>query len=350
MKTFGAASILLFYCSAGFGQQSACSVPVNVLVPDTSWLQSPHVAPSPAFFDRRLTIPSVPLAFGNFDAAVGALRLPNWTLARNLPAGAFLAYDGKHQISVRSVTTESAPRRIVFVIENGSKMTSAGRTVEAAVMKDILSRGRPGDSLALLTAGGPPLELPFGSSREALLAAAADLRNPPQGQGSEGGVLDAVLQAAGWLQPPQAGDSIFLMAMHLEGKSKVSFSKVQATLAAGPVRLFGFQFGSPGLDYTGSPAGWVERSVQLFTLSRESGGVAVLEDTEQGRQYRLTDDRLEEIRNNAQQMYSAVTDYYALQLDSISGRLRIELSPAAKGKLGATIVLYPWFPRGCTRR
>jgi len=350
MRTFGAPWILLLYCSAGFGQQSACGVPVNVLVPDLSWLQSPHVPPASPFSDRRLAIPSVPLSFGNFDAALGALRLPNWTLARNLPAGAFLAYDRKRQVSVRSITIEGAPRRIVFVVENSIKMTSAGRRVAATVMSDILSKGRPGDSFALLTAGGPTRELPFGSSREALLSAADGLRNPPQGQGNERGVLDAVVQAVDWLQPPQAGDSIFLMAMHLEGKSNVSFGKARATLAAGPIRLFGFQFGSPELDYTGNPIGWVERSVQMFALSRESGGVAVLEDTEKGRQYQLANGRLEELRNNAQQMYSAVTNYYALQLDSISPHLRIELSPATKGKLGVAIVLYPWFPRECTRR
>jgi hypothetical protein len=325
VRVLGVANLLVWASTGGFSQQLPCTVPVNVLVPDLTWPQS---------LDGVLSLP-------RFDRGVGAFKLDSWDLARDLPAQAFVAHDGKRRVHIQSVTNDSTPRRIVFIVENGFPMTAAARKIEEAVITDLLSQARPDDSFALLTARGPRRELRFRASREEIRAVAEELGNPPQVDVRGEGVLDAVLEASTWFQPPQAGDSIFLMAMHLEGKSNVSFRKARATLAAGPIRLFGFQFGSPELDYTGNPIGWVERSVQMFALSRESGGVAVLEDTEQGRQYQLTNGRLEELRNNAQQMYSAVTNYYALQLDSISPHLRVDLAPSAKSQVRMAIVLHP---------
>ncbi len=295
-----------------------------MLVPDLTWPQS---------LDGVLSLP-------RFDRGVGAFKLDSWDLARDLPAQAFVAHDGKRRVHIQSVTNDRTPRRIVFVVENGFPMTAAARKIEEAVITDLLSQARPDDSFALLTARGPRRELRFRASREEIRAVAEELGNPPQVDVRGEGVLDAVLEASTWFQPPQAGDSIFLMAMHLEGKSNVSFRKARATLAAGPIRLFGFQFGSPELDYTGNPIGWVERSVQMFALSRESGGVAVLENTETER-YKLTDNHLQEAKNSGEEMYKAAAEYYALALDFIGPHLRVDLAPSTKSQVRMAIVLHP---------
>jgi hypothetical protein len=220
------------------------------------------------------------------------------------------------------------------------------------VITHILSKARPEDSFALLTTRGPRVELRFGSSREAIRAAAEQLESTPQGKSGKGGVLDAVLEATTWFQPPQPGDSIFLMTLHLEGKHRASFSKVRAAVAAGRIRVFGFQLGEQLLritDAINTAAESLEMQVfgqysilnQTLLLSRDSGGEATLENTQEGKQYKLTGDRLRLLHGTGEAMYMEATDLYLLQLERTGPDVVIALAPPVLEQLPWASVVYP---------
>jgi hypothetical protein len=382
------AVILLFsVCSTGFGQQSACSVPVSVSAPDLSSLSESDVEAMVNEWKRNVQAKKYELPDGRWDWAtesrdfaatlmrgktaslmgrhsimiltlpagnLPAIKQPGMVTVRNLPAKAFLAGDKKSPIRILSATYDRGPRRVTFIAENGKKMPEAARKIEAAVMSHILSKARSEDSFALLTAGGPRVELHFGSSRDAIRAAAEQLANPPQGKSDGQGVLDAVLEATTWLQPPQPGDSIFLITLRLEGKHRANFSTVRAAVAAGRIRVFTFQLGEVFIrtpDTISAPAfgeSWDMATfghglsfVQSLALSRESGGWAVVENAERGKEYKLTDERLQELARNGEQMYRGITEYYLLQLDSGGPDLSIRLAPPILEQLPWASVVYP---------
>lgn len=338
-------------CSVALAQQPPCSVPVNVVAPDLSSLSKPDADLLAARWKEhtkhgkglapRPDSDWLGQALG-YTSWLGGSVSANWTLIRDLPADAFVAQNKKHPLRIQSATTDRSPRRIIFVVENGKGVTEAARNTEWAKISHIASKARPEDSFALLTAAGPRLEVRFGSSRDALRAAAEGLRNPPQGKPHGQAVLDAVLQATTWFQPPQPGDSIFLMTMNLEGRHKASFSTVQATLAAGHIRVFGFQLGGYSIflpTYPGSAEGHVSYLDKAFALTGSSGGMALLETPWEP--YELTGDRLEEPQREAKMLYEAITEYYLLQLDSIGRDLVIDLAPTVRSQLPLARVLYP---------
>jgi hypothetical protein len=273
---------------------------------------------------------------------------------------AFVAHDKKGSVSVLSAAYDGRPRRVIFVAENG-KMPAAARQIEAAVISHILSKARTEDSFGLVTARGPRVELRFGSSREAIRAAAEQLASTPRGKSGKGGVLDALLEATTWFQPPQAGDSILVMTMGLERKHKASFSEVRAAVAAGGVRVFAFQLGSymiasvgrdvPGLrDSTPEFEVFGRHAVfdQTRALAEGSGGSWVLEDTEEGKQYKLTDDRLRLLQAAGEGMYMEATELYLLQLNRTGPNVVIRLSLPVLSRLPWAWMRYPTYMTPCS--
>jgi len=362
------AVILLFsVCSAGLAEQPPCRVPVNVVVPDLSSLPKPAADAMLAQWQQNMRAMKYQGPDGrwdwagqlsDFDNRLGFIAPPERTLVGNLPAEAFVAQSKKHPIRILSATYDRGPRRLIFVAEKANKMPAAARKIEAAVICHILSKARPEDSFALLTARGARLELRFGSSREAVRAAAEELASPPQGKAGGQGVLDAILEATTWFQPPQTGDSVLVVTMGLESRHKAGFSKVRAAVAAGGIRVFGFQLGAYSVDSLSGGSnfdslyiqgfGKISRLDQTFVLSEGSGGRAVLEDSQQGKQYRLTDERLEELKNKGEMMYEEVTKYYALQLDSVGPGLAVGLTQPVLSQLPWVLIYYPEYVLPCS--
>jgi hypothetical protein len=120
--------------------------------------------------------------------------LPNWGLVRHLSADDFVVRNKKEPIRILSLTTDSGPRRIVFVLGDGEPMSAAARKIESEVVSDILSNARAEDSLALLTARGPREKIGFGATHDALRPTAEGLGNPSQRKSDGDGVLDALLR------------------------------------------------------------------------------------------------------------------------------------------------------------
>lgn len=262
-----------------------------------------------------------------------------WTPALNLPAEAFLARDGRRPDVVQSAKIERGPRRIVFVADDGRDVSLEGRKIESSVIRAILSGARPQDSFALLTTPQPLASLPFGVSRETLRAAAGKLTSSKSRPSSKRGVLDAVLEATTWLQPPRPGDSIFLMTTGLDAKHRASLSQVRQALAAGGIRVFGFELQTPSCNSNLAPCGPTGFFFDPARLSRWSGGAFEGTNT---KVYGLTPRRLTHFTWVAKQMYSAITEYYVISLSSVGPHVRIGLSPQSqKGLLVPMNVVYP---------
>jgi hypothetical protein len=188
-------------------------------------------------------------AFGDDSVGVREIPvnvvLPDASLARNLQARQFIAKFKTEPLQILSVTTDSGPRRVVFVLDTAKENSKAARRIEAGVMSSILSRARSQDSFALITAHGARRKVPFGESREALRQAVEAIEQGPSGRNELSRVLDAIHEAVGWLQPSQPGDAAIVVAMGIEKPPGDSFAKIRDALNAAGVRLFGLQLGQP---------------------------------------------------------------------------------------------------------
>jgi hypothetical protein len=279
--------------------------------------------------------------------------MPDAALVRHVPQGGFIAQHGHDLLVIRSVQPDTAPRRIVLVVENGKNVNPAARKVEASVLSAIVTNARAKDSFALLTAHGPRSEIPFGTKRDVLLTAIGELSLPAKGKQQGKPALDAVLEAAGWLQPPEPGDSIIFLTMGLEPGAQTGYGRVSKRLTASGIRLFGFQL---GMLYVGiyslapSPGGGPfpmaridPNQETIFDLAEETGGFFMEENTEGDPQlrYQLTDDRLEHLAKLGGQLYKAIVEYYRIRLGAAPMGFSIELTDAFRQQLQRAHVAYP---------
>ena len=286
--------------------------------------------------------------------------MPDGGLVRDIHADAFVARRGTESLTIRSVDLDAGPRRIVFVIDNGKNVNAAARRVEAAVLRGIVENARTGDSFSLLTAIGPRKEVPFSAPREAILSAIDALSSPAKGSGQVKPILDSVLEAATSLQPVQPGDSIVCLAMGLK-PDEPKYGLAGNKLASAGIRLFGFQLGT---WYTGVYSSEIAPTVggfritptldpnheSIFNLADETGGFAILENTEGSPQqtYKLTDERLRYLVKYAGQLYKGITNYYRIRLASSPENLAIDLSEAVRMKVPKARVIYPRKISGCS--
>lgn len=309
-------------------QQSSCVIPVYVFLPEL------------------LSVGRVgPMRYVSTD---GSWRSG---IIKGLSASDFVANDQKGPIRVEAATLDDGPRRIVFVADDGRAMTLPARRDEAALILRILGVARSEDTFGLLTAGGPPISLPLGSTQEALRAAAGQLAQGAVGAGKSSSVLNSVLEAAHWLQPHQSGDAIFVTAMEVGG-SHATRSKVQLALSDRAIRLFGFEFGPPGPtgqlppEYSCSdpemPFGCSDTIVRgtregmLLRFGQASGGAALVGTAKLGL-------NLPTLESVAAGMYDQITHFYLLRLNRTGNQLDVALaSSAPRGALR-----YPYTQSAC---
>jgi hypothetical protein len=336
--------LILSAYSASSAQQATCNVLVTVSTPDPAAVPRIYAGTRQVYPDSE-SMDDAMWWWGNW---VPPPRI-------DLPPEAFVVSNKKRPIRLISARPDRGPRRIIFVAENGPQMTPASREIEAAVISNILSKARPEDSFALLTARGPRVELRFASTRDAIQAAAENLQKPAQDAPSGEGVMDALLEAYTWFQPLQPGDSVFLTTLMLESKHKAKFPKVQAAALTHRIRVFAFQLGSfdrggygcgDNLDRLAPPESGCYND-QAPNLSLESGGEAILENTE-AKNYQVSDQRLRQLKASAGLMYATITKFYAVQLDSIDKDFVIHLSPQFQKQFPAALLIYPRHPPACS--
>jgi hypothetical protein len=286
--------------------------------------------------------------------------MPDGGLVRDVQADAFIARRGTESVIILSVDLDAGPRRIVFVIDNGKNVNPAARRVEAAVLRGIVDNARTGDSFSLLTAIGPRKEVPFSATREAVLSVIDELSSPAKGSSQARPILDSVLEAAAWLQPAQPGDSIVCLTMGLK-PNEPKYGLAGKQLASAGIRLFGFQLGT---WYTSVSSSEIAPTVggfritptidpdheSIFNLADETGGFAILENTEGSPQqtYKLTDERLRYLVKYAGQLYKGITSYYRIRLAYSPENLTIDLSEAVRTKVPKARVIYPRKISGCS--
>jgi len=269
----------------------------------------------------------------------------------NLTAEDFYAHDRKHPIVVRSIKIDRRPRRVLFIVENGKRMTPALWGVGGAAVSGVLSNARAQDSFGLITGGGTRVELRLGSDPEAIRASLEQMPTRSTAARPAEGVLDAILEATNWLNPAQPGDTIFIVALDLRGKHHASFSKVREAVAAGHVRVFGVELGEgPPGPYLGD---WSFSQIvtipdvgfgnvnQLGLLVKSSGGLLVPAFAPVPRD-------LAAVSSSAERMYDAISVYYDLQLDSAGKGLIVGLAPAVQDRFLWAFVSYPREPAACT--
>ncbi len=288
--------------------------------------------------------------------------MPDAALLRNIPRDAFIARHGKDVLTIRSVVADTAPRRIVLVVENGKNVNPAAHKLETSVLRAIVTNGRPVDSFAFLTAVGPRNDVPFGAPREALLSAIDDASSPVKEKGQSKSVLDTILEASGWLQPQRVGDSILLLTMGIKPEEP-NYGRVAKILTTAGIRLFAFQFGRfyEGIYRTGvapapAPGGMLlptasmdPNSETVFNLAVETGGFSLLENTEGDpqRRYELTEGRVEHVTQRGGQLYKGITDYYRIRLVSPPEGFAIDLTDAVRNRFPKAQLAYPRKTLGC---
>lgn len=345
--------LLSLYCTT-FAQQPPCTIPASVI---TASLSSDHATAEGVAIHGTI-FPGLPV-FGvtSMIPTVETVPVPNLT------PDDFVVEADHHPVRVLSTSFDRGPHRIAFVVENGKQMREAARRIEVAVISDILAKARPEDSFALLTARGPRVELRFGSSRDAIQKAVEELGNPPRGAPSGDGVLDGLLEVTNWFQPPQPGDSILVMARRLEDKHRASFSTVRAALASHQIRVFGFQlfriYAETG-NLIGGGCSYISDSnicssgiddgpyAQLLVLIAETGGVSEFEDTSPSK-YFMAPGRSEELKKAGEEMYSAATGHYLLELESTSSYLWIRLKPSTLERFPWVSLTYPITSVACSQ-
>jgi hypothetical protein len=280
--------------------------------------------------------------------------MPDVALVRNMHQDGFIAHRGGEVLPIRSVNEDTAPRRIVVVVENGKNVNPGARKVEVSILGVIVKNARAEDSFALLTAIGPRRELPFGAPRETLLSAIAELSSPAKGSGQGKSALDAVLEAAGSLQPAQPGDSIILFTMG-PALGEASYGRVGKTLVAAGIRLFGFQLGRVyagiySMGVTPSPGGGVlpratvdPNRQTMFDLADETGGFFLGENTEGDpqRSYQLSDERLRQLDKFGGQLYKGIVQYYRIRLASATDDFTFDLNDSLRQKFSKAHLIYP---------
>ena len=344
--------------SSAPAQQPGCGIPVNVVLPAPDLSAMPKARADDAVESwNRLKL---------------AMHYEHWEWAQRQPSGFasgpfgviapaeagyptleaqdFFAHDHKHSIRVRSITVNSSPRRIVFVVENGKRITPALRTAGAAIIAGTLSNIRPEDSFGLITAGGPRVELPLGSTPESIQKAFVETTAATSTAVQGEDILDATFEATAWLAPPQPGDAIFIVARDPEGKHHVAFSKVRDAVAAGRIRVFEAQLGEgpPGADLGGLnsddlaniPGGGIGNVNHLALIGKSSGGLALVTLPPAPRDP-------QSLSQGAGRIYHAICVYYDMQLDSAGKDLIVGLVPTVQDRFPWAFVSYPRDPAPC---
>jgi hypothetical protein len=264
--------------------------------------------------------------------------------APDLPPEAFSAYvyDRRHRergpVGILSVERDSGPRRIAMVVGGLRLQTEIGQPMLQAVpvaIERILSKARPQDSFALLTAGGPPVALPFGSGRDAIRLAVERIQNSKEWKRGGKGVLDALVQATARFGSPHVGDSIILFGgLPREGRARIS--ELRATLTTGHIRLHVFS----GVDWatTGGDMVSGEWVRPLAWICDETGG-----DWEYVGYAgaRASDENLWMWRTEADGLYEVIKSVYTLRLERTGPNVTIDLSPQFREQIPRGVVIYP---------
>jgi hypothetical protein len=265
------------------------------------------------------------------EVPVGVINAGGETF-RGLSAQDFIAAKGT---TVKSLTYDNGPRRVLFVVDTSSKLSSNTHAAAAELVKTLIESSRPEDSLALITARGAGGSVRFGEDRAGLVRALI----PEAGSDhKKQGVLDAMMEGIDWFSAPQPGDAIVLIAADLGGNHKANPKTVAKAAADHHLRVFGLALGpvittstvaggsmtsttSQGLAYTKPLTGEVllqEGDEHFFPLVVNSGGlVLAVVNASLDKSNNMSEPRVQEqVRYKAKQLFAMISVFYRAQVES----------------------------------
>lgn len=293
------------------------------------------------------------------DVPIDVVQTPGGVV-RDLKATDLVAQNIKNQnLKIESLTYDLTPRRILFVLDMVHDLPSDARKAEAKIVEQILGSARPIDSFALITARGTARSVKFEQGKDAVKRTAEELEGDPREKSSGPGVLDAVAEGISWFGAPQAGDSIFLMAMNLEGNHTTNAKKIMQEIERRHVRLFGVALGPVNLgstvatqsdNYRGkfsyAQAGDMPdyREQDFYPMAVNSGGFLFGDNAiNEQREYKLTDEHVKKLQGMAVQFYQVMAEYFHVKVGLPAGSeaWKLSLSDSGQERLTKAVVLYP---------
>jgi hypothetical protein len=254
---------------------------------------------------------------------------------RGLAAEDFVGRIQKRSVTVKTLTFDDGPRRVLLVVDASKKLSNDSRKAENEMVRVLLASARPADTFAIMTARGSGQDVNFSADRSAILEA---VNHPAEGKrGKEPGVLDTVMAGIEWFGAPQSGDAIVVIAADLEGNHKANAGAVAKALAANHIRMFGLAMGpvetknsvasgmmtsttSQGLAQAKPLVGDFVYDVgdeHFFPLTTNSGGIVVGAMNQDPRvSYSLNDAHVvQAIRQRAHSISNMISAYYRMQVE-----------------------------------
>ncbi len=295
---------------------------------------------------RFLTILSVlvVLSSGSFaqQAACKSVEIPVGVISlsgdvfRGLAAEDFVGSLQKKPVSIKTITYDDGPRRVLIVAETNKNLPVDSRKAEAEMIQVLLANARPQDTFAIMAARGPGQDVKFTADHAAITQA---LSQPGDGKrGKDPGVLDTVMVGTEWFGAPQSGDAIVVIAADLEGNRKSNAKLVAKALKENHIRMFGLALGpvqtqssvaggtmtsttSQGLAFTEPLVGSFTYNTgdeHFFPLTANSGGLVIgVMNGETHRNYKLEDPRLlQQVRQKAGAVSKMISAYYRMQVET----------------------------------
>lgn len=291
------------------------------------------------------------------------------TLLEGLTPQDLTVRQNKQSLAIQSVKYDSAPRRVLLLMDTSARLPVDARKAEVALVRYLLSRARAADSFALLTARGPLRQVRFEEGKESVLRVLQELSADPKEAVKGENILDTMVQGVAWFGQPRPGDAILIMADHLEEsneptqfigrtvsgtgpmqgvvtdrgpsfekQSKIKFSAVTRMLAEHQVRVFGLQLGALKAAPLASKID--PNDENLFGISLATGGFAVFDPVDSFGSYVLTESRLQTLQDMVWRLYATIAQFYLVRVESKSSHAPWKLE-LAKDLRSNTRALYP---------
>jgi hypothetical protein len=283
---------------------------------------------------------------------------------RGLAAEDFVAQIQKKSVTVKSLTYDEGPRRILIVLDGNKALSANTRKAQSTMIAALLEAARPEDSFALLSARGPGREVGFTTDRRAITEApGANARNGER----EPGVLDSVMAGIERFGAPQNGDAIVVIASDLEGNHKANIRNVAKALEEHHIRMFGLALGpvqtrnsvaggsmtsttSQGLAWTTPLTGEAVYNTgdeHFFPLTVNSGGLVLgAMNADSRRSYDMADSRVaQQVQQKARSISKMIDTFYRMQVEppplSHAEDWSLDINDSIKKHSSPMFVLYP---------
>lgn len=285
---------------------------------------------------------------------------------RGLAAEDFVGRLQRKPVTVKLVTLDDGPRRVLIVVDANKKLPADSRKAQGEMLRTILDNARPQDTFALISTHGHGPQVKFTADRSAVKLALGWDNGPDNGKEKELGVLDGVMAGMEWFGIPQPGDSIVVMAADMEGNHKANAKMVASALEEKRIRMFGLALGpvttknnlagetvtnaSMGMAYSRPVVGDITYATgddNFFPLTVNSGGMVLgVMNGDNYHSYNLENPQLmQAVRQKALTVSKMISTYYRMQLEppqlAHPQDWNLTINPEVQKHAPPMFVLYP---------